>query len=188
MVNPNEMTPTTNSRSSKHQNHELPNIVPNSDLVPKKNGQKLEPLFSHLGSNTETPLREVNNGYPTGPNQFYLNQPLDGYNKLNFVSKRHQRLVNDISITEGHRTGAISMNDSEYNKESNPTLDLSSESYIAKIMDRPQGIEGAKGVTQSRKYLERCSTTSNNTRKRKQSTKQANPTKNPCFLNVYDSD
>lgn len=123
----------------------------------------------------------MSNGY-TGPTDFYCNKmPSD----MHYVVKRHQRLKNELTQDEreGHK---MSLEDSNYQEKSNPTLDLSSESYIAKIMDRPNPLESHN--TGSRKaLLDRRSNGSAKPGSRKKIARQTF-SKNPCFLNVYESE
>jgi len=79
---------------------ELPSICPSSaNVLQASSNIKLQPLFPNReASSSEAPLRESVNGYGNvAPDQFYCNQPIkEKNNAINYVSKRHQRLREEI--------------------------------------------------------------------------------------------
>ena len=69
---------------------------------------------------------------------------------------RHQKLQHEVTSLDESSLPKGTINESQFNDISNPTLDLSSESYMAKIMDRPSIIaEGGKMRPGQRKFIDR---------------------------------
>ena len=188
----NELTPITHQTSEKDTIEDNQQVYANSETLVKTNSNlKLEPIFKRKELLvSDTPSREHSDAYNNDPIELYgaNNFQKSAEGQLNYVAMRYQRLQDEIAQNNWVELPQLGRNESEYNYKENISWDLSRDSYLAKMADRPSIIaEGNKLDTSSRKALEKIGVVTRSTTRRR-TNKSKNGSKAPWFLNMYDSE